>query len=89
MSQTVLVSELCQSEQKTMMQSNDHEEVPMREVYDFSGGDQGKHYQAYRKGTNIVLLDPDVAAIFKDSATVNLALRKLAAVEPDFVDSIR
>ncbi|MBE9195807.1 hypothetical protein IQ219_10945 [Synechocystis sp. LEGE 06083] len=72
-----------------MSPTNDHEEVLIREVYDFSGGERGKHYQAYRKGTNIVLLDPDVAAIFKDSATVNLALRKLAAVEPDFVDSIR
>lgn len=72
-----------------MSQTSGHEEVPMRDVYDFSGGDRGKHYQAYRKGTNVVLLDPDIAAIFKDSATVNLALRKLTEVEPDFVNSIR
>ncbi len=64
------------------------EDLPMRDVYDFSGGDRGKHYQAYREGTNIVLLDPDLAAIFKDSATVNLALRKLAEVSPEFVASI-
>ena len=64
------------------------EDLPMRDVYDFSGGDRGKHYQAYREGTNIVLLDPDLAAIFKDSATVNLALRKLAEVAPEFVASI-
>ena len=64
------------------------EDLPMRDVYDFSGGDRGKHYQAYREVTNIVLLDPDLAAIFKDSATVNLALRKLAEVSPEFVASI-
>jgi len=67
---------------------NDREEVPMRDVYDFSGGDRGKHHRAYREGTNVVLLDPDLAAIFKDSATVNLALRKLAEVAPEFVASI-
>jgi hypothetical protein len=67
---------------------NGGEEAPMRDVYDFSGGDRGKHYQAYRKGTNVVLLDPDMAEVFKDSATVNLALRKLAEVAPEFVASI-
>jgi hypothetical protein len=45
--------------------------------YDFSGGVRGKHFEAYRKGTNVVFLDPDVAAIFKDSAAVNTALRLL------------
>jgi hypothetical protein len=45
--------------------------------YDFSGGVRGKHHQAYAQGTNIVLLDPDVAEVFKDSAAVNEALRLL------------
>jgi hypothetical protein len=45
--------------------------------YDFSGGVRGKHFEAYRRGTNVVFLDPDVAAIFKDSAAVNTALRLL------------
>ncbi|ASC71156.1 hypothetical protein XM38_021060 [Halomicronema hongdechloris C2206] len=48
--------------------------------YDFSGGVRGKHYEAYQKSTNIVVLDPDVAEIFKDSAAVNEALRMLAKV---------
>jgi len=52
----------------------------MREEYDFSGGVRGKHHQAYRKRTNLVLLDPDVAKIFKDSTTVNSALRMLAQI---------
>lgn len=48
--------------------------------YDFSGGVRGKHYGAYQQSTNIVVLDPDVAEIFKDSAAVNEALRMLAKV---------
>ncbi len=48
--------------------------------YDFSGGVRGKHYEAYQKSTNIVVLDPDVAEIFKDSAAVNEALRMLAKI---------
>lgn len=49
----------------------------MRPEYDFSGGVRGKHYKAYRKGTNVVLLDPDVAEVFKNSESVNRALRLL------------
>ena len=60
----------------------------MREEYDFSGGIRGKHFQAYRQGTNLVLLEPEMAKIFKDSATVNAALRKLAQVAPDYVSNI-
>jgi uncharacterized protein (DUF1786 family) len=49
----------------------------MRPEYDFSHGVRGKHYQAYRAGTNVVLLDSDVAEVFTDSASVNQALRLL------------
>jgi hypothetical protein len=65
--------------------SQEHEQDTMREEYDFSGGVRGKHYQAYRQGTNLVLLDPDVAAIFKDAATVNAALRMLAKIAQESV----
>ena len=61
------------------------EQDTMREEYDFSGGVRGKHYQAYREGTNLVLLEPDVAEIFKDSATVNSALRMLAKIAQEYV----
>ena len=54
------------------------EEDTLREEYDFSGGVRGKHYTAYQQGTNLVLLEPDVAKIFKDAASVNAALRMLA-----------
>ena len=49
----------------------------IRPEYDFSHGVRGKHYEAYRAGTNVVFLDPDVAKAFTDSASVNQALRLL------------
>jgi hypothetical protein len=49
----------------------------MRPECDFSQGVRGKHYQAYRAGTNVVFLEPDLAAVFPDSASVNQALRLL------------
>src|SRR5262245_51328847 len=48
--------------------------------YDFSGAVRGKYYKRYRQGTNVVLLDPDVAAIFRNSAAVNDTLRSLVSL---------
>ena len=45
--------------------------------YDFTGAVRGKYYERYRQGTNVVLLEPDVAQAFKDSESVNRALRLL------------
>jgi hypothetical protein len=52
----------------------------MRPEYDFSGGVRGKYYEAYMRSTNIVVLDPDVAGVFRDSASVNEALRLIAKI---------
>ncbi|NJR62705.1 MAG: hypothetical protein HC769_30275 [Cyanobacteria bacterium CRU_2_1] len=52
----------------------------MRPEYDFSGGVRGKYYEAYMQSSNVVVLDPDVAEIFRDSASVNEALRLLAKI---------
>ncbi|MBW4579175.1 MAG: hypothetical protein KME42_06345 [Tildeniella nuda ZEHNDER 1965/U140] len=52
----------------------------MRPEYDFSGGIRGKYYEAYMQSSNVVVLDPDVAEIFRDSAAVNEALRLLAKI---------
>ena len=60
----------------------------VREEYDFSGGVGGKHHEAYRKGTSVVLLDRDVAEVFKDSAAVNRALRAIAKVARDHVGNV-
>ncbi len=49
----------------------------MRAEYDFSGGVRGKHHEAYKAGTNVVFLEPDVAKVFTDSASVNRILRLL------------
>jgi len=49
----------------------------MRPEYDFSHGVRGKHYEAYRDGTNVVFLEPDLARVFTDSESVNQILRLL------------
>ena len=49
----------------------------MRPEYDLRGGVRGKYYQRCQEGTNMVLLDSDVAAVFRDSESVNQALRVL------------
>lgn len=55
----------------------------MRAEYDFSGGVRGKYAERYARGTNVVLLDPDVAEVFRDQASVNRALRALAGIIRD------
>lgn len=57
-----------------------------REEYDFSAGVRGKHHEAHRLGINVVLLERDVAEVFKDSAAVNRALRVIARVARDHDD---
>ena len=50
----------------------------MRPEYDFAsmkGGVRGKYVTQYRAGTNLVLLDPDLAEAFPTDAAVNDALR--------------
>jgi hypothetical protein len=51
--------------------------------YDFAnmpGGVKGKYVDRYRSGTNIVLLDPDVADAFPTAESVNEALRMLLTI---------
>ena len=51
----------------------DDDDIP---EMDLSGGVRGKYYERYKQGTNVVLLEPDIAHIFRDSAAVNQALRE-------------
>jgi hypothetical protein len=51
----------------------------MRAEYDLRGGVRGKYYERYRQGTNVVLLESDLAKVFRDSETVNEALRQYLA----------
>jgi hypothetical protein len=55
---------------------SEEDDIPQMEL---SGGIRGKYYEAYQKGTNVVLLEPDVATVFRDSAAVNQALRQYLA----------
>ena len=57
--------------------SKTSEDNDMRPEYDFSKGVRGKHYRAYQEGSNVVFLEPDIAKVFKDSESVNHALRML------------
>jgi hypothetical protein len=44
---------------------------------DLGGGVRGKYFEEYSKGTNLVLLSPDVARVFSTDEAVNEALRSL------------
>lgn len=50
---------------------------PLYTREDLGKGIRGKHFEAYRKGTNLVLLSPDVAKVFPTDEAVNEALRSL------------
>lgn len=56
------------------------EDVEMLGEYDFGKGVRGKYAQRYAEGSNVVVLSPDVADAFPDSASVNRALRALIAI---------
>lgn len=53
---------------KSEEQSND---------YNFSQAMRGKYARRYSQGTNVVILEPDVAKIFPTSKAVNSSLRKI------------
>ena len=48
--------------------------------YDFSKGVRGKYAKPFASGTNIIVLDPDLAKIFPDSDSVNDTLRAVAKI---------
>lgn len=52
----------------------------MRPEYDFSKGVRGKHAARYAAGTNVVVLEPDVAAEFRTAEEVNETLRAVADI---------
>ena len=60
-----------------MSRDNSVSDDDMRPEYDFSAGVRGKHHEQYEAGTNVVFLDADIAKVFKDSESVNRALRLL------------
>lgn len=57
------------------MEQSDSDNEEMRDEYDFSAGVRGKYSKAYSGGSNVVILEPEIAAEFKNSQSVNAALR--------------
>ncbi len=67
------------------MNNNTYNEMDdeLRPEYDLSqlkGGIRGKYASRYNEGTNLILLAPDVAKVFKDNESVNEALRLLIKI---------
>ena len=52
----------------------------MRPEYDFSDAVRGVTAVRYARGTNVVVIDPEVLDVFPDGPSVNEALRALAPV---------
>ena len=66
-----------------MKKANQKLKDDIRPEYDFAsmkGGVRGKYVKKYRAGTNLVLLDPEVARAFPTDAVVNQALRAVLSV---------
>jgi len=55
-------------------------DLDMLEEYDFSKGVQGKYDKRSAEGTNVVIIEPDVAKVFPDHDSVNQALRSLVEI---------
>jgi len=47
---------------------------------DLGKGVRGKYFESYQKGSNLVLLNPEVAKVFPTEAAVNKALKSLIDV---------
>ena len=65
------------------VKASDEPDNELRAEYDFSqieGGVRGKYAERYREGTNLVLLEPDVAKAFPSDEAVNEALRLLMQI---------
>ena len=52
----------------------------MLREYDFSQGVRGKYARRYTRGSNVVVLEPDVAKVFPNAEAVNASLRSLAEI---------
>jgi len=62
---------------KNMNPEESEDELRPEYDFDFSKAVRGKYYRQYLESTNVVVLDPDVAAAFHNSEAVNQALRAM------------
>ena len=65
---------------KEERETEDDELRPEYDLSELKGRTRGKYAERYKAGTNLVLLEPDVAAAFPDAKAVNEALRLLMKV---------
>jgi len=63
-----------------MKKANPDELRPEYHREDLGPGVRGKYFESYRKGTNLVLLSPDVAKAFPTEDAVNDTLRSLIEI---------
>lgn len=63
-----------------MKKAKSDELRPEYKLEDLGRGIRGKYFKSYQEGTNVVLLRPDVAEVFRDDASVNKALRALIKI---------
>ena len=63
-----------------MKKANKKNDSDIQTEYDFSHGVRGKYARKYAEGTNVVVLEPDVAKAFPNAEAVNSSLRALARI---------
>ncbi len=63
-------------------------EPDMLPEYDFRGGVRGKYATRFSEGSNVIVLDPDVASLFPDSKSVNDALRAIVKVAKQQIKNV-
>ena len=67
-------------EQNGTNMKNKNKDKDMLREYNLSSGVRGKYAKRYAEGSNIIVLSPDVSVVFRDSISVNEALRSLMKV---------
>ncbi|MDQ6912528.1 MAG: hypothetical protein M3128_06585 [Verrucomicrobiota bacterium] len=63
-----------------MKKANKKNDADMPAEYEFADGVRGKYARRYAQGTNVVVLEPDVARAFPNAEAVNSSLRALAKI---------
>ena len=60
---------------KKLVKKTDDDIQPEYDLSKLRGGVRGKYFRQATAGTNLVLIEPGLAAVFPDAAAVNRALR--------------
>jgi hypothetical protein len=63
---------------KASAKRNNDDLRPEYDLWQLKGGVRGKYYREATAGTNLVLIEPELANVFPDTESVNRALRLLA-----------